>query len=190
MKNAFSVSAPLEAVKAQFRKEGISLDRIVFVETIGAYCSLVGTFNKKTTVIVIDSPGFLDSIWKFVPLSKINIKEQIQEPNTPTRIEKRKCLRVLQSTASSFLSNFLTLSYKFKDPNEQAVVRKQVFDGLLTNTIPTDIDKDVAKLIASADYAPLALAIKEVKEGMSAVDAAAKHKVSAFDINYVLSKTA
>ena len=97
--------------------------------------------------------------------------------------------KLLAKTAKSFVSNFLTLSYKYPEPE---AVRVSVLTAIasdnvprLVQAIPTTGHADLIALVKSDDATNLTTAIALFGKGRSVVEAAKQTGVSTFDILYV-----
>lgn len=128
-------------------------------------------------------------------IPKLNISmpllPQLRQKNCVkrARFSTTPITKLLAKTAKSFVSNFLTLSYKYDDP---IAVRISVFNALATNNVPRLLKSipsagysDLIALVKSEDATALTEALSLIKNKITTAQASKTTGVSTFDILYV-----
>lgn len=139
------------------------------------------------SVIVFDCKPNLDQ-WG-IPLLDLTASLAVQL-STPTKIRFKNVdhpKKLLEKTARSFVSNFLTLSLKIRDPERRNKLKSSVFESMWSGKqrrIKT-ADPELASLLDSKEAANLIAALNQVKRGTSIPEAAKLNGVSEFDLSYV-----
>lgn len=147
--------------------------------------------EADVAVVVFDAQVRLDA-WRIQPLNLNSLLSQLRSTNTIKLRARNHIQSLLNKTAKSFVSNFVTLSYKTRDPEKQLVLRKDVFSALWhghREDYAKSVNKKSADLIAllvSDDAKLLEAALKDVRAGTTPAQAAKTHGLAAFDLNYVI----
>jgi hypothetical protein len=148
--------------------------------------------DQDVAVLVFDADVRLQS-WR-IPMLDLTapLGKQLKSANTIKYQVRNPIKKLLSKTAKSFVSNFVTLTYKNRDLEKQAALRKEVFGALWRGErlkLVGAINKKTVELLAllnSEDAATLETALQEVKSGKKVALVAKAHKLSTFDLNYVV----
>lgn len=148
--------------------------------------------NKDVAVIVFDTRVRLRH-WSIPTLDlTVALGPQLKQTNTIRYVAKNPIKKLLKQTAASFVSNFLTHTYKIRDLEKRAALQKTVFHALWNNTrvdLVSKTNKKSVELIAllnSADAVALEVALQRVKANEKPGVVAKSVGISTFDLNYVL----
>lgn len=143
-------------------------------------------------VIVFDARVRLDS-WRIPELDlSRSLLRQLSCDNVISHRVRNPIQKLLQATAKSFVSNFITLSYKTRDIEKQTLLRREVFGCIWHGTreaYAATINKkstDILGLLRSQDAQALELACLQIRTGMSVTTAAKQNAIAPFDINYLM----
>jgi hypothetical protein len=143
-------------------------------------------------VIVFDARVRLDS-WAIPELDlTVSLTRQLSTDNTITYKARNPIKSLLRRTAKSFVSNFVTLAYKTRDPERQAQLRKEVFTSIWTGkraAYSTTVNKksaDLLNLLNGADAIALELACQQIRTGIPVRQAAIQNSIAPFDLNYLM----
>lgn len=149
---------------------------------------------KDTSVIVIvfDARVRLDS-WRIPELDlSRSLLRQLSRDNTISHRVRNPIRKLLQATAKSFVSNFITLSYKTRDIEKQTLLRREVFGCIWHGTraeYAATINKkstDILGLLQGEDAQALELACLQIRTGVPVATAAKQNAIAPFDINYLM----
>lgn len=148
--------------------------------------------DQDVAVLVFDADVRLQS-WR-IPMLDLTapLGKQLKSANTIKYQARNPIKKLLSKTAKSFVSNFVTLTYKNRDVEKQAALRKEVFGALWRGErlkLVGAINKKAVELLAllnSEDAATLETALQEVKGGKKVALVAKAYKLSTFDLNYVV----
>lgn len=147
--------------------------------------------HTNVAVIVFDAKVRLDA-WRIPTLDMDKLLEQLRSQNSIKFKARNHIQALLNKTAKSFVSNFVTLSYKTRDPEKQAVLRSDVFGALWNGrreAYAKSVNKKSVELIAllvGEDAVVLEKALQEVRAGKSPGQVAKAHQIAVFDLNYVI----
>ena len=147
--------------------------------------------DTDVAVIVFDAKVRLDT-WRIKALDFDNMLDQLRAKNSIKYKARNHIQDLLNKTAKSFVSNFVTLSYKTRDPEKQAVLRSDVFGALWhgrREAYVKSVNKKSADLIAllvGEDAIVLEKALQEVRAGKPVGQVAKAHQLAVFDLNYVV----
>lgn len=143
-------------------------------------------------VIVFDARVRLDS-WRIPELDlSRSLLRQLSCDNVISHRVRNPIQKLLQATAKSFVSNFITLSYKTRDIEKQTLLRREVFGCIWHGTreaYAATINKkstDILGLLRSQDAQALELACLQIRTGMPVTTAAKQNAIAPFDINYLM----
>lgn len=160
------------------------------VDTLRRIWSQVKTLD--VAVIVFDADVRLQS-WS---INKLDLNAPLgKQLKTPNKIKYQlhdPIKKLLNKTAKSFVSNFVTLVYKNRDVEKQAALRKEVFGALWRGErlkLIASINKKAVELLGllnSEDAANLEAALQAVKAGKKIAVVAKAYKLSTFDLNYIV----
>lgn len=148
--------------------------------------------DKDVAVLVFDAEIKLAG-WRIPQLDLSQpLSKQLRSQNK-IRIKVRNPIqKLLNKTAKSFVSNFVTLVYKNRDPEKQAKLRKEVFSALWRGDrlkLIASINKKAVELITllqGEDATALEAALQEIRAGKKVPQVAKEFKLSTFDINYII----
>jgi hypothetical protein len=166
---------------------------VLFVPGIEALRNVWGTIkNQDVAVIVFDTRVRLRH-WSVQRLDTAKpLGPQLRSTNTVKYVAKNPIKRFLRKVTASFVSNFLTYSYKLRDPEKKAALQQQIFSALWQGkrqALADSTNKKSAELIAllsSPDAQNLERALAEIRSGRKIPAVAKAYSVAQFDINYVL----
>lgn len=140
--------------------------------------------------IVFDAAVYYAS-WRMASLDLSQpLGPQLRRTNTIRRVRRDPVKRLLAKTRASFIGNFITLTYKTRDPGKQSALRDRVFDALWENQLVRArkhyaSNREVLALLNSVEAHSLALAVQAVRAGKTVSVASRLFKISAFDLNYL-----
>ena len=143
-------------------------------------------------MIVFDAEVRLQ-FWQIPPLDmSVPLTKQLRSTNTIKYRARNHIKQLLNKTAKSFVSNFVTLVYKNRDPEKQAQLRKEVFGALWKGErvkYASKVNKKATELLTllnSEDAINLEQALQEIRANKPVNAVAKAHGIASFDLNYVI----
>jgi hypothetical protein len=166
---------------------------VLFVPGIESLRNVWGTIKTQDIAVIVFDTQVRLRHWSVqrLDLSK-PLGPQLRSTNKVKYVARNPIQKMLRKTAASFISNFLTHSYKLRDPEKKADLQKRVFNAMWQGRLQALADstnKKSAELIAllnSPDAKNLQSALAEIQAGRKVAQVAKSYKVSAFDLSYVL----
>ena len=148
--------------------------------------------DQDVAVIVFDAEVRLQ-FWQIPPLDmSVPLTKQLRSTNTIKYRARNHIKQLLNKTAKSFVSNFVTLVYKNRDPEKQAQLRNEVFGAVWKGErvkYASKVNKKATELLTllnSEDAINLEQALQEIRANKPVNAVAKAHGIASFDLNYVI----
>lgn len=165
---------------------------VLLVTSMNALRKMWGKLSLDTeAMVVVFDTSIHTKRWSIPKLDLT--KPVMMQLKQPTRLQRLKTTTtpidaLLSKTAKSFVSNFLTLSYKYDDP---IAVRVSVFNAVATDnverllkSVPKSGYADLIALVTSNDAKALTAGLNVMKH-QGVAQASKTTGVSTFDLLYV-----
>lgn len=166
---------------------------VLFVPGIEALRGVWSSIKTQNVAVIVFDTRIRLKHWNVQSLDlTVPLGPQLRSENTISYVARNPINKLLRKTAASFVSNFLTYSYKLRDPLKKQTLQHEVFSALWQGRRTALADStnkkstDLIGLLRTTDAANLEAALREIQAGRKIPQVAKAYKVAKFDLTYVL----